>query len=331
VTSNVADLASSIREGSVRALARGLTWVEAGGERGEALADTLYPYAGSSHVVGITGAPGSGKSTLVRALIAEARGRGLTVAVLAVDPSSPFSGGAILGDRIRMNDVAADSGVFIRSMATRGALGGLSRAAADAIDLLSASGRQLVLVETVGVGQDEIDIMRVAHTTIVVSVPGLGDEIQALKAGIIEIADIHVVNKADREGANRTIAELRTTLAMDAGGAGQWRPPVIACVAPRGDVAALLDQVVQHREHLTASGEMAAREHRIAEARVVKLAQALVAVSLRSAIGKGDDPTARDIDRVARRDLSPHRCARAVLARSSDGEGSVQLCSTRQC
>ena len=331
MTGNVADLASAIREGSVRALARGLTWVEAGGERAEALADTLYPHTGASHIVGITGASGSGKSTLVRALASEARVRGLTVAVLAVDPSSPFSGGAILGDRIRMNDLSADSGVFIRSMATRGTLGGLSRAAADAIDLLSASGRQLVLVETVGVGQDEVDIMRVALTTVVVSVPGLGDEIQALKAGIIEIADIHVVNKADREGANRTLGELRTMLAMGSGRPGQWQPPVIACIAPRGDgVRSLLDEMVRHREHLTASGELAATERRIAEARVITLAQALVATSLRPAMGQGDDPIARDIDRVARRDLPPHRCARAMLARASDAERGIQSCSTQQ-
>jgi LAO/AO transport system kinase len=331
VTNSVADLAAAIREGSVRALARGLTWVEAGGERAEALADTLYPYTGSSHVVGITGAPGAGKSTLVRALAVEARARGLMVAVLAVDPSSPFSGGAILGDRIRMNDITGDGGVFIRSMATRGSLGGLSRAAADAIDVLRASGRPLVLVETVGVGQDEVDIMRVAHTTVVVSVPGLGDEIQALKAGIIEIADIHTVNKADRDGANRTMAELRAILSMDSRARGEWHPPVVACVATKSDgVAALLDEVTRHREHLVASGELAQRERRMAETRVITLAQALVAASLRPAIAEGADPIAYEIDKVARRDLAPHRCARAVLARASEAERGMPVCSTRQ-
>lgn len=321
----VGELATAIRAGSVRALARGLTWVEAGGARAEALADALYPYTRGSHIVGITGAPGAGKSTLVRALAIEARARGLTVAVLAVDPSSPFSGGAILGDRIRMNDLAGD--IFIRSMATRGNLGGLSRTAADAIDVLSASGRSLVLVETVGVGQDEVDIMRVAHTTVVVSVPGLGDEIQALKAGIIEIADIHVVNKADRDGANRTLAELRTMMAMDTRQA-LWRPAVLPCVASRGDgVAELLDEVARHREHLASSGELRTRERRIAEARVIALAQALVAASVRPAMGERDDAMADDIDRVASRDLSPHQCARAVLAgftSSVRGQGEVE-------
>lgn len=315
----VHELAAAVRGGSVRALARGLTWLEAGGPRAEALIDALYSYARPAHVVGITGAPGAGKSTLVRALAAEARARGLTVAVLAIDPSSPFSGGAILGDRIRMNDVAGDRGVFIRSMATRGALGGLSRAAGDAVDLLCASGKELVIVETVGVGQDEVDIMRVAHTTVVVSVPGLGDDIQALKAGIIEIADIHAVNKADREGAQRTVAELRGMLTMGTRAAGAWEPSILACVASSGEgVATLLDAVTRHFEHLHASGEIHARERRIAEARVLKLAQSLVAESV-SPLERDDDPLHHEVARVAKHEMSPYDCARALLARASTG------------
>jgi GTPase len=317
----VNDLALAIRAGSPRALARGLTWIEAGGARAEALVEALFPHPRTSHIVGITGAPGAGKSTLVQALAAEVLRRGLTVAILAVDPSSPYTGGAILGDRIRMGAVAGEQGVFIRSMATRGALGGLSRQAADAIDVMCATGRHLILVETVGVGQDEVDIMRVAHTTVVVSVPGLGDEIQALKAGIVEIADIHVVNKADREGANRTIAELKMTLAMDKRPAGGWEPPVISCVAPRGDgVPQLLDDIQKHLAHLQASGEYAVRERRMAEVRVLKLAQSLVAQTFRPSIGGASDPLSRDIQRVADRELSPFRCARMVLARVSDSE-----------
>src|SRR5438309_11760166 len=214
MTGVVDALAREVVEGSPRALARALTWVESGGGRAETLVARLYADTGRAHVVGITGAPGSGKSTLARTLALVARARGRTVGIVAVDPSSPFSGGAILGDRIRMNDLALDPGVFIRSMATRGALGGLSRAAADAVDLMDAAGWNLVLAETVGVGQDEVDVMRLAHTVVVLSVPGLGDDIQALKAGLLEIADVHVVNKADREGASRTVAELRAMLTL---------------------------------------------------------------------------------------------------------------------
>src|SRR5205807_9867169 len=231
MSSDVESLATQIVEGSTRALARGLTWVESGGARAEALCARLYPSTGRAQVVGLTGAPGSGKSTLARALALVARARGRTMGILAVDPSSPFTGGAILGDRIRMNDLALDPGVFIRSMATRGALGGLSRAAADAVDLMDAAGWNLVLAETVGVGQDEVDVMRLAHTVVVVSVPGLGDDIPALKAGLLEIADIHVVNKADREGANRTVAELRAMLALLPIPPGAWLPPLPACAA----------------------------------------------------------------------------------------------------
>ncbi len=211
--SDVSDVARRIRSGSVRALARGLSWIEAGRDAAEALTDQLYSCSGRAHVIGITGAAGSGKSTLTSALTRAIRARGLTAGILAVDPSSPFSGGSILGDRIRMTEISGDPAVFIRSMATRGALGGLCAAARDAVDLMDAAGKDVVIVETVGVGQDEVDIMRLAHTIVVVSVPGLGDDIQAMKAGIVEIADVHVVNKADREGADRTVAELRGRLA----------------------------------------------------------------------------------------------------------------------
>src|SRR5438132_1228305 len=177
----IAKLAEEILAGSVRALSRGLTLVERGGELAEGLSAHLYPYTGQAHVVGITGSPGSGKSTLTRALARAARARGLTVGIVAVDPSSPFSGGSILGDRIRMNDVAVELGVFIRSLATHGALGGLCPAAADSVDLMDAAGRQMIFVETVGVGQDEVDIMQIVQTVVLVSVPGLGDDIQTLK------------------------------------------------------------------------------------------------------------------------------------------------------
>ena len=322
MSSDLNEFVSAIRTGSVRALARGLSWVEEGGERGRALAEAIYPFSRFGHIIGITGAPGAGKSTLVRALAAEARRRGVTVAVLAIDPSSPFSGGAILGDRIRMNDLGSDPGVFIRSMATRGAMGGLCRAAADAADLLCASGRELVIIETVGVGQDEVDIMQVAHTIVVVSVPGLGDDIQTLKAGIVEIADVHVVNKADRDGADRTIAELRGMLTLARTKATAAHPRVIACVASEGrGVVELLDEVRRHFADLKASGEIVGRERKMAESRVVQVAQNLVASTLKPHALKSDAAAVRhDIDSVVSRRISPYACARALLARASELE-----------
>ena len=311
---DIRELASQIQAGSVRALSRGLSWVEEGGDRAEALVEALYPLEAGAHVVGITGAPGSGKSTLVRALAVAARARDLSVGVIAVDPSSPFTGGSILGDRIRMSDLATDPGVFIRSMATRGALGGLSNTAGEAVDVMRAADRDLILVETVGVGQDEVDIMRLAHTTVVLSVPGLGDDIQAIKAGVLEIADVHVVNKADRDGADRTMAELKSMLALNEPAPGDWEAPIVACVATKEEGASdLLDEIRRHRDHLTTSGEIRDRERRIAQWRVLKIAQGLVAQPLAA----GHPDLQDDLDRVARREVSPYRCARGLLARAT--------------
>jgi GTPase len=320
LSSDVDSLADQIVEGSTRALARGLTWVESGGARAEALCARLYPSTGRAQVVGVTGAPGSGKSTLARALALVARARGRTVGILAVDPSSPFSGGAILGDRIRMSDLALDPGVFIRSMATRGALGGLSRAAADAVDLMDAAGLGLVLVETVGVGQDEVDVMRLAHTVIVVSVPGLGDDVQALKAGVLEIADVHVVNKADREGADRTVGELRAMLTLLPSAEGAWVPPVLSAVAARDEgIEAIADALDSHMAYQKTSGELERRRQKIVTARVLRIAQDLVAETvLAGALGPEGEARASLLERVARRELAPHACARALLAQAAN-------------
>jgi len=315
--SGVQTLASQILEGSTNALARGLTWAEAGGKRAEALSASLYPHTGRAQIVGVTGAPGSGKSTLVRALALVARARGRTVGVIAVDPSSPFSGGAILGDRIRMNDLALDPGIFIRSMATRGALGGLCRAAADAVDLMDAAGRDLVLVETVGVGQDEVDVMRLAHSVLVVSVPGLGDDVQALKAGVLEIADVHVVNKADRDGADRTVGELRAMLTLIPSSEEAWVPPVLPASAARDEgIEPIADALDGHMAYLKTSGELERRRRRIVTARVLKIAQDLVAETMLDSAALGAEGAAL-LERVARREVAPHACARLFLDRTA--------------
>src|SRR5437016_5979468 len=317
--SEVERLATQISEGSIRALGRGLTWVESGGARAEALSARLYPYTGRAQVVGLTGAPGSGKSTLARTLALVARARGRTVGIVAVDPSSPFSGGAILGDRIRMNDLALEPAVFIRSMRPRGARGGPSRAAADAVDLMDAAGLGLVLVETVGVGQDEVDVMRLAHTIIVVSAPGLGDDVQALKAGVLEIADVHVVNKADRDGADRTVSELRAMLTLLPTAEGAWIPPVLPASAARDEgIEAIGDALDSHMAFQKTSGELERRRRRIVTARVLRIAQDLVAETvLAGALGPEGATRESLLERVARRELAPHACARALLAQAA--------------
>ncbi len=314
MTPSAERLAQSILGGSIRALARGLTWAEEAGEKAELLSELLYAHTGKAHVVGITGSPGSGKSTLARALARAARRRGLGVGILAVDPSSPFSGGSILGDRIRMNDLTGDPGIFIRSMATHGAPGGLCRAAGDAVDLMDAFGKEFVIVETVGVGQDEVDVMNLAATVVVVSVPGLGDDIQTLKAGILEIADIHVVNKADREGADRVLADLRSMLTVHSTQEKIWIPPILACVASREEgIEPLLDATHTHEANLRETGEREMRRCRIAGSRVLRIAEGLLKQEVRH---MGEHPE-QMFQRVAQRELGPHACARTLFAGSA--------------
>jgi LAO/AO transport system kinase len=288
------DIAERVVSGDVRAAARLMRQLDDRVPSAEATLRALLPHTGRAYVVGLTGAPGAGKSSLTDRLIAHHRAAGRSVGVVAVDPTSPFTGGAILGDRIRMQDHATDPGVFIRSLGTRGHLGGLSRSTADVVGVLDAMGKDVVLVETVGVGQDEIEVSALAHTIVVIAVPGLGDDVQAIKAGVLEIADVFAVNKADREGADRTVRdlqgmlELRRTVAArpqehDAahrmtGGApearrddGLWEPPIVRTVAVSDegteDLAAAIDA---HRAHLDRTGERRARD--VARARAAFVA-----------------------------------------------------------
>ncbi len=251
--------ADAIVAGDVRTAARVLRLLDDQSPQAVDILRALYPKTGRAHIIGVTGSPGSGKSTLVARLVGEYRNRNRTVGVLAIDPSSPFSGGAILGDRIRMMEHGEDDGVFIRSVATRGALGGLSASTAGMVDVLDAMGLDMVIIETVGVGQDEVDIVRTAQTTVVVVVPGLGDDIQAIKAGILEIADVFVVNKADKHGADQTIADLRSMQNLYAG-QPKWLPPILATVATSND--GVIEVVNAVDQHLANGREDGLTEHR---------------------------------------------------------------------
>jgi len=250
------DLVEKVTSGDVRTVARLIRDVDDGMPEVREALKALYPHTGKAYIIGITGAPGVGKSTLVDQMVAHLRKRGKTVGVLAVDPTSPFSGGAILGDRVRMQRHSMDSGVFIRSLATRGHFGGLTQSTRSAIDILDAMGKDVILVETVGVGQDEVDVVRSAHTTVIVVIPGMGDDIQAIKAGILEVGDIFLINKSDREGTDKTLNELRLMIEMDQGkhDKGLWKPPIIKveAISDKG-VDDFLDAVDEHARYLESS------------------------------------------------------------------------------
>ena len=309
---SVPDLVSAAREGSPVAVARLVTLVEdASPLLREAMA-ALAPYTGHAQVVGLTGAPGVGKSTSTNALVGELRRRGHKVAVLAVDPSSPFSGGALLGDRIRMSEHATDPGVFIRSMASRGHLGGLSWATPQAIRVLDAAGFDVVLVETVGVGQSEVEVAGLADTTVVLLAPGMGDGIQAAKAGILEVGDVYVVNKADRDGADVVRRELRSMLALSERLEGQWRRPVLKATAQTGDgIPELVDALEQHRAWLVETGTLTSRRERRARREV----EAVALDALRARWGElGGGAALGDLAAsVAAGELDPYAAADRLL------------------
>jgi len=269
---DVEGLAADVLERKPRALGRAISMLENDAEGRKELVHRLYRETGRARIVGVTGPPGAGKSTLVDRLARLARERGDTVGILAVDPTSPFSGGAILGDRVRMQAHYTDPHVFIRSMATRGAMGGLARATHDAIDVLDAAAFDWILVETVGVGQDEVDVVRTVDTVILVTLPGLGDDIQAIKAGILEIADLFVINKADREGTQRTWRDLKMMLGLaDVEG---WEPPILRTVASRGEgVQEVMDAILRHIRWLSESGELERRRRAHLRQRVEAILQ----------------------------------------------------------
>lgn len=331
-------LVNAALAGDRRALARLISVVEDNRAGTRQVLSTLYPRTGGAHIVGITGSSGTGKSTLVNAMARVYRERGLTVGIIAVDPTSPFSGGALLGDRVRMRDLVGDPGVFIRSMATRGSLGGLARATDDVVLVLDAVGFDRVLIETVGVGQAEVDIASSAHTVIVVEAPGLGDDIQAIKAGVLEIADIFVVNKADRAGADRTVMALQTMLGSGPRAVphhgrtmrvevpvedSAWTPPVLKTVATRGEgVREVTDAVEEHRQHLLDSGEMRRREE-------VRAAHELDRILREALLGRlverlSPAPIDEMVRRVAAREIDPYTAAQALMEREEQCSPSTQ-------
>jgi LAO/AO transport system kinase len=306
------DLVNAVIAGSPQAAARMISVVENNGAAATGLLRALFPHTGRANIIGITGPPGSGKSTLVNAAIRALRERGDRVGVIAVDPTSPFTGGALLGDRIRMQDHSTDREVFVRSMATRGSLGGLAPATADAVAVLDAWGAATILVETVGTGQAEVDVVTASDTVVVVTMPGMGDSIQTLKAGVMEIADLFVVNKADRPEADRTLVDLKMALAMFP--AETWHPPILSTVATTGQgITEMLAAIDNHRRHQEATGARLARRRTRWRRDIVRIAEGRLRVEfLDGAIASSLDAL---VDEVAAGTLDPHAAAERLLGR----------------
>jgi LAO/AO transport system kinase len=311
------EIVERLLAGDRRAAARLMSLIENDASQAPRLLAALYPYTGRAHIVGVTGSPGTGKSTLVGELTKKIRARGEKVGIVAVDPTSPFSGGALLGDRIRMQELSTDEGVFIRSMATRGSLGGLARATGDVVKVLDALGQDLIFVETVGAGQSEVEIARAAHTVVVVVAPGLGDEIQAIKAGLFEIADLFVVNKADREGAEGAVATLGYLLDMNQAEGDRWKPPILKTVAIRGEgVEAVVDDLKEHLKYLKMSGQFELKNRERSEEEVKRIIEETLLGRLLSHLK--EEEWERMMLRIADRELDPYTAAEKLLESSDD-------------
>ena len=311
---NLESIKQGILNGKSRPLAQAISLVESHDARAATLLAELYPQTGRARIVGITGSPGAGKSTLVAAMARHYRAQQKRVGIIAVDPTSPFTGGAILGDRIRMADLYTDQGVFIRSMATRGFLGGLAKATNDAVDILDAAGFDIVLVETVGVGQDEVEVVRTVQTNVVVLVPGMGDDIQAIKAGIMEIGDVFVVNKADRPGADKTVTEITMMMSL-VEEHGDWVPPIVKTVASKSQGIVELDEaIVRHYDYLAASGELDRRNRDRVRIRIeTQLKERFMDRLIGGTIARDEYEVL--LEDVLRKRNNPHDAAEQVLGR----------------
>lgn len=307
-------LSDRVLAGDPRALARAISLIEDDSPEGVALVGAVYQRTGHAYLVGVTGPPGAGKSTLVNVLTSELRARRQSVGVIAVDPTSPYTGGAVLGDRLRMQQHAADAGVFVRSMATRGHLGGLARATADAALVLDAAGKDVVIIETVGVGQDEVEIARTADVSIVTLIPGAGDDVQALKAGIMEIADIFVVNKADREGADRVVSAIEGLLALAPAERDAWVPPIVKTIATQGQgVPELVDAIDTFRARQ--AGRLAERRRDRGEHRLRDLVSRRFMAHLEQHV-LADGELGSVVDRIAARMIDPYAAAEQLVRRA---------------
>jgi LAO/AO transport system kinase len=304
-------IVEGVLRGDKRSIARAISQIENEQPEAREIISLLYPHTGKANVIGITGPSGCGKSTLVEKLVKALRREGKTVGVVAVDPTSPFTGGAFLGDRIRMQELSTDNGVFIRSMATRNTPGGLAKATKNAVQVLDAAGKDVVIVETVGAGQSEVEIIKVADTILVVSAPGLGDEIQAIKAGIMEIGDIFVVNKADRENADKAVIDIQAML--ETGGKSQaWKPPIIKTIAIKGDgVSELLTRIWEHKKHLE-SGVSASKYKMHVEAELLEVLKQKIAQQLLDDLRqKGELDTM--LEKILTREIDPYSAADKII------------------